>query len=75
MPDYLRQFNGDYHTKELVIAFIMDFINEEALRLMYEKKDVSHIADAVHLINKSFEHLENIYGIKEQKPTSTNQAK
>jgi hypothetical protein len=74
MNEYLRQFNGDYHTKELVKQFILDFINQEALNKMYAKQDVSHISDAVELLNKSFEELENIYGIKQQPADKTNQA-
>lgn len=75
MHDRLRQFNGDVDTKEALLGFIMSFINEEALKKMYDKQDVSHIGDAVSLINGAFESLETTYGIQIKQNTPTNQAK
>ena len=73
--DLLRQFNGDVGTKEAVIEYITNFISEEAIRMMFAKEDVSHIADAKILIDKAFDKLSIDYGLKEQSTTQTNQAR
>jgi len=73
--DRLRTFNGDVATKEALLEFIMDFINEEALKKMYAKQDVSHIGDAVSLVNGAFESLEINYGIQIKQNTPTNEAR
>lgn len=75
MHERLRQFNGDVATKEALLGFIIDFINEEALKKMYAKQDVSHIGDAFSLINGAFESLETKYGIQIKQNPPTNQAK
>jgi hypothetical protein len=71
----LRQFNGDYATKEALIAFVHEFINEVALKRMYAKEDVSHIGDAAVLIDGAFEKLETLYGIQDKQKQITNEAK
>ncbi len=71
----LRQFNGDVNTKEMVRAFMLDFIDKTALERMYKGEDVSHIKDAVKLIDGAFDELNHIYGIKTKPQPITNQAK
>ena len=75
MRELLRQFNADGATKEALLEFIVNFINEEALNKMYKKEDVSHIGDAYALINGAFESLETTYGIQTKQNTPTNQAR
>lgn len=75
MSEYLRQFNGDVHTKNDLIEFAMAVINEEALQMMYDRKDVAHIADAKILIEKIFDKLETTYGVQPREKEVTNQAK
>lgn len=75
MDNLLRQFNSDYNTKVALLSFIREFIDKEALDKMYKKEDVSHIADANKLIIDAFEHLETLYGIKQQPKETTNQSR
>lgn len=75
MQEILRRFNGDIQTKEALLAFIQDYIGDEALDKMYKKEDVSHIADAHELIIKAFEQLETLYAIKKESDTTINQAR
>lgn len=73
--DILRRFNGDISTKEALIDFLMEVINDEALEKMYKGDDVSHIKDAKNLIDKAFQQLDIIYGITIQQTKNSNQAK
>lgn len=73
--DLLRAFTGDVNTKEALKDFIFDVINREALLKMYAKEDVTHIADAKELIDKAFEELDEVYGLKEKQNVASNQAK
>lgn len=75
MDTTLRQFNGDVNTKEELLSFITEYINQTAIDRMYKKEDVSHIADAKSLIDGAFEELENIYGIKNKQKEVANQAR
>lgn len=71
----LLRFNGDVHLKEALLGFIDDVIAEEALNRMYEKKDVSHIADAHTLIRLAFQKLNVEFGPKQQEKAITNEAR
>lgn len=71
----LRQFNGDVETKNQLINFIYEYIETEAIKRVYERQDVSHIADAKELIDGAFDLLEETYGLKEKPPIFINEAK
>ena len=71
----LKQFNGDLETKSQLITFIHDYIQSETIKRVYERKDVSGIADAKELVDGAFSALEEMYGIKERPPVQINEAK
>lgn len=71
----LRQFNGDFETKNQLITFIHDYIQSETIKRVYERKDVSGIADAKEIIDGAFNLLEETYGLKEKPPVLINEAK
>lgn len=75
MDNLLLRFNGDEHTKEALKTYITNFIALEGLNRMYDRKDVSHIADAKELIDKAFEQLEYEFGISIQEKEVTNEAR
>lgn len=75
MNQLLNQFNNDVHTRDEVIDFIHEFINQESLKRVYERADVSGIADAKELIDLAFSSLDDIYGIRNKTPVSKNQSK
>lgn len=68
----LRRFYNDAGTREDLKTFLTDFIASEGVRLIFERKDVSHIADAKMLIDQAFEELNTLYGIQEQAPIEEN---
>ncbi len=71
----LQQFTNDPHTRNEVLAFVIDYINNEALEMIYSKEDVSGIADAKKLIEGAFDNLITQYGIKDKTKKSVNKAK
>jgi len=71
----IRRFNGDIRTKEALKQYFEAFIAEECVRMAYERKDVSHIADAKELLDKVFTQIEIDYAIPTQQGEQTNQAK
>lgn len=75
MSQELNQFYNDVHTREEVVAYIHAFIDEEALKRVYAKEDVSAVADARSLIDSAFSNLENEYAPRNQTPVTKNQAR
>lgn len=75
MDNVLRKLNGDKTTKEAFKEYLTSVVAQVGVGLMFEKKDVSHIADAKMLIDKAFEQLEIDYAIPEQTPEQSNPAR
>jgi hypothetical protein len=75
MNDILRAFNGDVHTKEALKAYIDNFIGQEGVRRIFDREDVSAVADAKELIDKMFEQLEIDYGIPKPKKEHQNESR
>jgi hypothetical protein len=71
----LLQFQRDEHIRNEVIDFINSFIDDEAIKRVYERKDVSSVADAKELVNLAFAELSNLYGIKNKTNKSVSQSK
>jgi hypothetical protein len=70
----LIRFTTDGVTRESVKVFILGFIADEGVRMMFDRKDVSHIADAKDLIEKAFIQLEQDYGTPAPTRKQINQA-
>ena len=75
MDEVLRKFNGDPHTKDAFKAYMLSCIESEAVKRVFNREDVSSVADAYELINKTFEQLETDYGIQPKHTPPTNGAK
>ena len=75
MSQLLKQFYNDEHLREELLAYLHAFIDEEALKRVYAKEDVSSVADARKLLDLAFSNLENLYGIKDKTPVTKNQAR
>ena len=50
-------------------------IGEEAKQMVFERKDVAHIADAKELIDKAFRQIEIEYGVQPKQSKPINEAK
>lgn len=75
MDNILRQFNGDVGTKDTFKEFMVAVIEDEAIKRIYEGKDVSHIKDAKELVERTFEELDIKYGLARPTQKTTNQSK
>ncbi len=75
MDEVLRKFNGDPHTKDAFKAYMLSCIESEAVKRVFAREDVTAIADAKDLIDKTFEQLDIDYGIQPKHTPPTNGAK
>jgi hypothetical protein len=75
MSDLLNRFYNDEHTRNELIDFLNDFIDSEGLRRMYNREDVSAVADAKELIERAFSELENLYAPKQRTPKKESPSK
>lgn len=65
--DLLKTFYNDIHTREAVQAFMINQLEKMAVERTMSRGDVSGIADAMDVINTSFDKLKEMYDIIEQK--------
>lgn len=61
--------------RETLKAYMQSVIEQEALQMMFEGRDVSHIKDAKALLDKTFIQLENEYRIKSDTEPTINEAR
>jgi hypothetical protein len=61
----LPRFNADYHTKQAVLAFVVDHLKERIIENALAKKSTEGLADAIIEIEKAFEQLNELYDIKQ----------
>lgn len=75
MEQLLRSFNGDVHSKEALIEFIHQYIDNEGLKRIYSGKPVGDVADARELIDGAFEYLTELYAAPTPQKEITNEAR
>lgn len=63
----LALFYQDKAQVKEVHEYITKFLTEEAVRRVFDKRDVSAVAEAKELLDLAFENLETLYGQKESK--------
>jgi hypothetical protein len=71
----LQTFYQDSDTKENVKNYLISFLEEEALKKVFAKEDVSGIADARECIEKAFYNLEVLFGEKPKAKEQINEAR
>lgn len=49
--------------------YLIDFLKEKAIEKVFDKEDVSAVAEAKELIDDAFENLEVLYGQEPRKNT------
>lgn len=60
----VKDFYTNVAMREAVRNYIMDCIEKEAIEMVFDRKDVSHVADAKELLSKAFERMEADFGAK-----------
>lgn len=71
----LHQFTQDQKTREAVIEFFVDYINQYALDKVFKREDITGIADAKKIITDGFEQLNTTYGLPTAKTQTTSQSR
>lgn len=75
MSQLLQRFNADERTKEELVDYLTAFIASEGVRRIFNREDVSAVADAKELLDRAFEQLKQDYGAPEQRKAPANEAK
>lgn len=65
----IQDFYRNKVLREEVKQYIDTYIQQETIAMVFERKDVSHIADAKDLIDKVFSQMEVDYGIPKKNNT------
>jgi len=74
-PKPLYEFYKDTATKENVLHYLVQFLEEEAVKKVFNKEDVSAVAEAKEVIDKAFDNMDYIFGAKVAKKEQTNEAR
>lgn len=61
----LQEFYNDKDTKDNVQAYLVDFLEKEAVRKVFAKEDVSAVAEAKEMIDKAFDNMDLMFQKKE----------
>jgi len=75
MAKSLRDFYQDTETKDNVRNYLIDYLEEEAIKKVFGREDVSAVADAKEIIDKAFFHLEELFDKEPKKNEPINQAR
>lgn len=70
----LIRFNGDKHTKEDVLAFLVEHFEQEIIYRARNKEDITSLAEAINEVEKAFDQLSILYDPKSAEQEQTNQA-
>jgi hypothetical protein len=60
----LLEFYNDKDTKENVKNYLIEYLRGEAVRKVFDKEDVSSVAEAKDIIDKAFENMDNMFAKK-----------
>jgi len=71
----LQQFNQDTDTKENVRNYFIDILEKEAIRRVFDREDVTALAEAREIINKAFDNLDVLFPQKVVKKNIENEAR
>jgi hypothetical protein len=71
----LLEFYNNSELKNNVHEYLIEFLKEEGVKRIFDKEDVSSLADAKEVIDKAFQNLENMFEKKPKKKEKINEAR
>lgn len=71
----LIEFYNDKDTKNNVHEYLISYLKEEGIRKLFEKEDVSAVAEAKEMIDKAFENMELMFEKKAERKDNPNQSR
>ena len=73
--EILKRFNDDVNTKEVLLAYFIEYFESKIIERAKEKKDVSSLADAIIELEKAFDQLNIDFNAKHKATEEVNQAR
>lgn len=70
--DKLSAFYNDKAMMEAVYIHVTDYLKKTALEKVFEGKDTHAIPEALNILERAFDQLEEKYGIKKKPKPSNN---
>lgn len=71
----LQEFYKDTDTKNNVHEYLVEFLRAEAVKKVFEREDVSSVAEAKEMIDKAFEKLDIMFNSKKKSKEQINEAR
>ena len=71
----MRAFWNDKETKENVYNYLVEFCKETAIKKVFGKEDAVAVGEAKEIIDKAFEHLDNLFEPKVKEKEQVNEAR
>jgi hypothetical protein len=75
MKKPLSEFYRDTATKDNVHEYLVQFLKDEAVRMLMAKEEIKGIAEAKEFIDKAFENMDYLFGAKAKKKDQVNEAR
>jgi hypothetical protein len=69
----LQEFNQDKETRNNVHQYLVDFMQQEAVRILFNRENTENymnpesIADAKELVDRAFDNLDILFNPKQKK--------
>lgn len=71
----LQDFWINKEVKNTVQEYLVNYLKEEAVRKLFDKEDVSAVAEAKEMIDKAFENLDVMFEPKPKEKVQVNEAR
>lgn len=71
----LQDFYLNEAMRNDVKLYLVDFLKQEALKKVFDREDVSSVAEAKEMIDKAFENMEVLFTPKSQSKEIKNEAR
>ena len=75
MSKSLLEFYNDKDMKDNVYNYLISELEKEAIKRVFDKEDVTAVADAKIVIDNAFDNLENLFDSKAEKKEPINEAR
>ncbi len=75
MTKSLLEFYNDKDTKNNVQEYLVQFLKEEAVRLLMAKEEVKGVAEAKEYIDKAFDNMDTLFAPKSKSKKQKNEAR
>jgi len=75
MSKSLLEFYNDKDMKDNVYNYLISELEKEAIKRVFDKEDVTAVADAKIVIEKAFDNLDTLFNSKAEKKEPINEAR